>query len=132
MPRVPAVVLSFFLATVLHLDWHVARPMHHRLSLDWPYHWIPTALVFGAVAWLIARKWPHNAWALGTLVFVAAIVIAQGVEPLLESAFYDGVLAYDVEPEWWTTFFQSMAAATPMYWGTLWLASRRTAPIRAS
>ena len=127
MPRVPAIALSLLLATILHLDWHVARPMHHRLSLDWPYHWIATALLFGAVAWLVARKWPLRAWQLGALVFVAAVVIAQLIEPLLESAFYDHQLAYDVEPERWTTFFRSMAAATPLYWGTLWFASRKAA-----
>jgi hypothetical protein len=132
MPRVPAVLLSVVLAAVLHLDWHVARPTHHRLSLDWSYHWIVTALLFAAIAWFIARKWPQRAWALGAWVFVAAVIIAQGVEPVLESAFYDGQLAYDVEPERWTTFLRSMAAATPMYWGTLWLATRRTTSIRAS
>jgi hypothetical protein len=112
---------------VLHLDWHVARPLHHRLSLDWPYHWLATALLFGAVAWLIARKWPLRAWKLAAVVFVSAIVIAQLIEPLLESAFYDHRFAYDVERERWATFARSMAAATVMYWGVLW-ASLRAAP----
>jgi hypothetical protein len=124
MPRMPAVVLSLLLAAALHVDWHVARPAHHRLSLDWPYHWIATALVFGAVAWLIARKWPRSMWQLGAVVFVGAVLIAQGIEPMLEAAIYDHRFGYEGEPERWRVFFKTLAAATPVYWTALWLARR--------
>lgn len=127
MPRIATVVLSLLLAAVLHLDWHLARPTHHRLSLGWPYHWVATALLAGAIAWLIARGWRHHAWQTGAFVFVAAVIIAQGVEPLLEAAFYDHRLAYEVEPERWHTLFVTLMAATPVYWATLW-ATLRTSP----
>lgn len=127
MSRLPAVLLSFLLGAVLHLDWHMARPTHHRLSLGWPYHWVATALLFGAVAWLIARKWRHTAWQLGAVVFAGAVIVAQVIEPLLEAAFYDHRLAYLVEPDRWRALFVALAAATPVYWGTLW-GMLRTAP----
>ncbi len=76
MPKLPAVVLSVLLATALHVDWHLARPTHHRLSLGWSYHWLATALVFGLAGWLIARAWPASRWRLGAVVFVAAAMLA--------------------------------------------------------
>lgn len=64
------------------------------------------------------------------MVFFAATVLGQGVEPLVSSLIYDGRLAYDVEPARWTAFFQSMVAAIPAYFGSVWLCVRRE-PARA-
>jgi hypothetical protein len=132
MSRVPALLLSVWLAAVLHLDWHLARPAHHRLSLDWPGHWLATAVLFAITGWIIARAWPDARWSLGAAVFVAAVILAQLVEPVLEILFYEGRLGYEGEPARWAAFGQAIAAATPAYWGALWLCAPRTPPLRAS
>jgi hypothetical protein len=131
MPRLAALVLSVALGTALHVDWHLARPAHHRLSLDWPYHWLATALVFGVAGWLIARTWPAYRWRLGAVVFVAAAVLAQVVEPVLEALIYEGRSGYDVEPARWAAFGRAIAASTVTYWGALWLCARRPSALRA-
>jgi len=131
MPRLAALVLSIALGAALHVDWHLARPAHHRLSLDWSYHWLATALVFGVAGWLIARRWPDYRWRLGAVVFVAAAVSAQVVEPVLEALIYEGRFGYDVEPARWAAFGRAIAAATVTYWGALWLRARRPSALRA-
>ena len=125
MPRVPAVVLSLFLAAMVHIDWHLARPLHHRFSLALPYHWVVTATVFGIVGCLIARRWPEHRWTLGGVVLAGALVLAQGVEPVLEALIYDGRFAYEGEPERWAAFWRTVAASAPVYAATLWLCVRR-------
>jgi hypothetical protein len=40
-----------------------------------------------------------------------ALFVGQIVEPIFEAAFYDGRLAFEVEPERWLAFGQCLAAA---------------------
>lgn len=124
MPRLPALVLSLLLATALHVDWHLARPAHHRLSLDWPYHWLATAFVFAVVGCLTARTWPNVRWRLGAWVFVAAVLLAQGIEPVLEVFVYEARLGYPDEPARWIVFGKTLLAATPAFWSAVWLCVR--------
>ena len=131
MPKIPALVLSLALAAVLHIDWHLARPAHHRLSLDWPYHWLATALVFGIAGCFIAQVWPARRWRLGALVFLGAVVLAQGVEPILEVLFYENRFGYAGEPERWAAFGRATAAAFAAYFGALWLCVRHSSTLRA-
>ena len=125
MPRLPAMFLGFVLGAVLHLDWHLARPVHHRLSLDWSAHWLVTALFFAIAGAIIARRWPGARWKLGLATYLAAVILAQVVEPVLEILFYEGRLGYAGEPARWAAFGRAMAAATPAYWGALWLCAPR-------
>ena len=124
MLKVEAGVFSLLLGTALHLDWHLARPKHHRLSFGLPYHWLVTALIFAVVAWIIGRRWPAIRWQLGAFVFVTAIIIGQLLVPLGLSIFYDGRIGYDVSGEQWAAFGQTIAAAASTYWSALWLGSR--------
>jgi hypothetical protein len=126
MSRFPAVLLSVVLGAAIHLDWHLARPHHHRLSLEWPYHWAATAAIFGVVGWVVARSYSNRRWRVGLAVLVAGVFIGQLLEPVLESVFYDGGFGYDVEPERWTAFCQAMAAAVPTYLAALWLGARES------
>ena len=120
MPRKPTIILSLLLATALHVDWHLARPQHHRLSLDWSHHWIATAVVFLIAGCLIARRWPGHRWRMGAIVLLAAALIAQVVEPVLEALLYDGRLGYDVEPARWVAFWKAgVAGAVALALGLL-------------
>ena len=98
------------LAVLVHLDWHVARPTHHRLSLGWPLHWTLCLVGFAAAGWYLARRFPRAPWLAASLNGATALFIGQILEPILEAMFYDGRLAFDVEPERWLVFGQCVAA----------------------
>lgn len=119
------VVLSLVLATVLHIDWHVARPAHHRLSLEWPFHWVITALAFAVAGWWIGRQQTPAKWRIASIVFVVAVVLAQGVEPFMEVLIYQGRLGYPDDTGRWAAFGRAIAAATPAYFACVWLCGRR-------
>ena len=118
--------LVLALATLVHVDWHFARPLHHRLSLDWSTHWVFCIAVFAFAGWYIARRWPQAplpaaAWNVGLALFIAQIV-----EPVLEAAHYDRRLAYDLDPGRWTVFWECTGAGIPaLVIGIWWLTSRR-------
>lgn len=119
MPRHAAIVLSLLLGAGLHIDWHLARPLHHRLSLDLPYHWAITAALFAIVGCVIARAWPEQRWRLGVVVFVSAALLAQVVEPFLEVLLYEHRLGYDVEAARWVAFGKTIVASALAFVGAL-------------
>lgn len=121
MPRLAAAVLSILLAVILHVDWHVARPAHHRLSLGWADHWVITAGLFALAGCLIARRWSRAAWKMGAIVLAAAVLLAQGLEPVLEVLFFEGRLGYPDDPGRLAVFGRTMTAAVPAFWAGLWL-----------
>jgi hypothetical protein len=124
-PRTTGIAASLLLAVGIHVDYHLARPLHHRLSLEWQQHWIFAVVLFAAVASLVALRWPSAArWRVGMWVLVAGILLAQLVEPVLTVAFYEHRLAYETEPERWQAFLECITAGIPAYLGTLWCAGR--------
>ena len=125
LPRGAAASLSLVLGVVLHVDWHMARPLHDPRSLDWSLHWAITAAVFALAGCLIARRWPRQRWRLGAVVFVAAVVLAQIVEPVLELMIYEDRFGYDVEPARWMAFLKSIVAGGIAYSWALWLCTPR-------
>ena len=125
MRKLVSIPLTLALAAFLHLDWHFARPLHHRLSLDWSSHWIACAAVFALVGWYVARRWPEAKWTAAAWNVAIALIVAQVVEPLLETAYYDGRLLYDVEPARWAAFGQCLAAGLPALGLILFVAGRR-------
>ncbi|MFN2567404.1 MAG: hypothetical protein ABR499_20600 [Gemmatimonadaceae bacterium] len=133
MRRFASVTLALLLAAGIHVDWHLARPLHHRLSLDWEYHWVFAALLFAGVASLVAVRWPlGERWRAGAWVLVCGLVGAQVVEPVLTLAFYEQRLAYVVEPERWAVFFECLAAGIPAYAVALWCVGRWRVPARVA
>jgi|SRR5688572_3345524 len=131
MPGHAAVLLSLLLGAGLHVDWHLARPLHHRLSLDLPYHWALTAALFAVVGCVIARLWPAQRWRLGAVVFFSAAFLAQAVEPVLEVLAYEHRLGYDVEPARWAAFGKSLFASAIAYVSALVLCAPKRL-VRAS
>jgi uncharacterized membrane protein YagU involved in acid resistance len=119
-------LLSVLLAVGIHVDWHLARPHHHRLSLEWREHWIFSIVLFALVGMIVARLWPAVRWRAGTWTLALWVVLAQVVEPVLEAVFYDHRLAYDVEPARWTAFFVCLAAGIPACALALWLFAPRS------
>jgi hypothetical protein len=125
--------LALLLAIGLHVDWHLARPLHHRLSLAWQQHWIFAAAIFAAVAMLVALRWPPPArWRAAGWVLAVGLIAAHFVEPVLTLVFFERRVAYEVEPERWTIFFESLAAGLPAYAVTLWCVGRRRSDLRVT
>ena len=120
MRRVLFFTLVLVLAATVHIDWHLARPAHHRLSLGWDQHWLFAALAFGLVGWIVARSWPAEAWRLGGLIATLGIMLAQVVEPMAEVALYQHRIGYPDEPARWTAFFVCLAVGLPVYGLALW------------
>lgn len=56
MRRLSNAALCLLLAAGIHVDWHLARPHHHRLSMDWSQHWIFAAALFAIIGCIIARR----------------------------------------------------------------------------
>jgi hypothetical protein len=112
--------LIILLAGAIHLDWHLARPSHHRLSLGWEQHWLFAALAFGLVGWCVARTWPEQTWRRGAAIATLALVLAQGIEPITEVALYLHRFGYPDEPARWAAFFVCLAVGLPAYCLALW------------
>jgi hypothetical protein len=125
MRKLVSIPLALALAAYLHADWHFARPLHHRLSLDWSSHWIACAGVFALAGLYISRRWPGARWRAAIWNVALALVLAQVVEPLLEAAFYLRSFAYDVEPARWAAFAECLAAGLPALALVLFVAARR-------
>ena len=120
MRRVLFATLIVILAGAIHLDWHLARPAHHRLSLGWGQHWLFAATAFALVGWLVARAWPEDVWRRGTVIATLAVVLAQGLEPMGEVALALHRLGYPDDPARWTAFFVCVATGVPAYLLALW------------
>ena len=126
MHRIRYAALVLFLAAAVHVDWHLARPAHHRLSLAWPHHWIFAAAVFAMVGWLIARWWPDTPGRVAAGIVGLALLLAQIVEPLLEVLVYDRRFGYPSDPGRWTVFAVCIAAGLPALIAALILCRPRT------
>jgi hypothetical protein len=125
MRRFLDIGLAMVVATIIHVDWHFARPTHHRLSLGWNQHWLFAAIAFGLVGWTVARIWAANAWRHGGIIAALGMVIAQVIEPVAEVAFYAHRLGYPNEAARWTAFVACLAAGLPAYCMALWLCRPR-------
>lgn len=125
MRRFLFTVLVLALALVVHVDWHVARPTHHRLSLGWDQHWLFAAIAFGVLGWIVARVWPAQAWRIGGLIAAFGIILAQVIEPIAEVVLDAHRLGYPEEPARWTAFWACLAAGLPAYGMALWLCRPR-------
>ncbi len=124
--------LILIFATLVHVDWHFARPAHHRLSLGWSTHWLFAIAFFAVAGRYIGRRWPRAPWKAAVWNVGAALIVAQAIEPVLVAAFYEWRLGYPVTPERWSVFFESMAAGLPALVAGVWLAVRATRQPRST
>ena len=132
MRRLISIPLVLLLAAAVHVDWHMARSHHHRLSLEWRHHWVFAALCFAAAAWYVARRWPGERWRAGAYNVALALVAAQVIEPLLEVAFYDHRFGVDIGPDRWRVFAECVAAGLPAFACVLYAARPRAGAAEAA
>jgi hypothetical protein len=131
MRRLAFLGLALALAVVIHIDWHFALPKDHPYSLSWPQHWIFAALAFFAVGWLIARIWTERPELTAMWVTLLAIVIAQGLVPVLEVALSQQRLGYPSDPLRWSGFFVCIGVGLPALFAAARLFRSRTGTLRS-
>lgn len=76
--------MSLALATAIHLDWHMARPAHHQLSLGLQWHWVLAMPAFALVALYVLRVWPSRRLLASVAIIGSAILVGGVLEPLWE------------------------------------------------
>ncbi len=116
-------LLGLVIGTLIHLDWHLARPGHH--GLDWPLHWLATALLFGVIGWGVARRWPSDRSRTAIIALIAGVLIGQLIEPLSEPLLFEHRFGYPVTPARWLAFWQAIGAGTLLYALAVWAGARR-------
>ena len=79
-----AAIVVLALATAVHVDWHVARPTVHHLSLGWRWHWLLAIPVFALSAWYVRRAWAANLIAASSIIVGAGILLGGVIEPAWE------------------------------------------------
>jgi hypothetical protein len=77
-------LVSLALASAMHVDWHVARPAVHHLSLGWPWHWLLAVPAGALTAWYVMRAWPARPAAMSLAILGIASLLAAVVEPAWE------------------------------------------------
>ena len=77
-------VAILLVGTAIHLDWHFARPTHHRLSLGLSWHWLLAIPVFALAAYWVARQNPRNPVKASALLLGAATLLGAVLEPAWE------------------------------------------------
>ena len=127
-PYGSSALVTFAVASAMHLDWHFARPEHHRLSLGWPEHWLAAIPVFMFTGWYVCRFWPRYVPTASVAIIGAAALLAQVVEPLWE-LLIDGATfewAFGAERQ---AAFASFAAVGVVVHAVTVLLIRRRAPV---
>lgn len=93
-----SILVALVLAAAIHVDWHLARPhVHGGLSAGLPYHWLFAIPVFALSAWYIARRNARLALT-GVVTIGVAVLLGQGLEPLVEYVAYGTPIAEVFRP----------------------------------
>ena len=101
---------ALWIGVLIHVDWHLGRPGHTRLSFGLPYHWLLAIAPFAPLPWVLARRWPTALARVSTFVIVVGVLMGQGLEPLSEVIHSHGVAEPFTNPVRWRVFAEFMAA----------------------
>ena len=93
MKPLGATIATILLGTAIHLDWHFARPTHHRLSLGLSWHWMLAIPVFAIAAYWVSRQNPRSPVKASALLLGAATLLGAVIEPAWE--YFIGHAPYD-------------------------------------
>ena len=89
-----SVLVSIALATAIHLDWHIARPTTHHLSLGLSWHWLLAIPVCALVAWDVSRAWPAAVGRASVGIVGFGILSGGVLEPVWEYCFADATFEW--------------------------------------
>jgi hypothetical protein len=97
-------VSALGIAVAIHVDWHLARHSHGRLSFGWAWHWVLAIPVFALMTWALTRKSLDHAVVRAVVAILLGVLLGQIAEPLWEGG---GAIR---DAERWRAFGGSMAA----------------------
>ena len=118
-------LVSLALATAIHLDWHVARPTTHHLSLGLSWHWLLAIPVFGLVAGYVARAWPAEIARASVGIVGFGILLGGVLEPAWEYYFADATFEWAFGAQRTTMLFTFVCMGLITYVTVLVLLRRR-------
>ena len=122
-----ATLVTLALATMMHLDWHSARPAEHHLSLGWTYHWLLAVPSFALTAWYVLRVWPDAVMRASVWIILVASVLAAIVEPAWEySESGDAEWAFGARRQ--SAFFAFLTMGLVTYIGIVVTTRRQATP----
>jgi len=125
-----ATLVSLALATAIHLDFHVARPTTHHLSLGLPWHWLLAIPVFALVAWYVALSWPARVLPASLWIVGIAIVAGGVLEPAWEYFLGDAGWDWAFGPTRNTALATFVSTGLVTYVAVLaWLRRRTPSPV---
>jgi hypothetical protein len=78
MPRLISFPLVLILTTMIHVDWHFARPHQHRLSLEWSSHWLLGMAFFAVAGGMSPVALPSSS---GKPTLLVALLCQSGFSP---------------------------------------------------
>jgi hypothetical protein len=104
---IPAILILW---VVVHVDWHLARSHHHRLSTEWHEHWIVGLLAMFALVLFCALKWPERFVLASLLNAAVGLFVGHIGEAWLEALRGHEPLNSGLTPERRHAFFQFSAA----------------------
>jgi hypothetical protein len=109
------------LAAVVHIDWHVGRPVHIGHALGWSLHWIIAIPTFALItqAILARANWPTLA-----SIILQGLFVGQIIEPIGEMLAYGEPWSAVMSAERWRIFFEFAAAGIAASCVTLTLVRR--------
>ena len=107
--------LALLIAVAIHVDWHIGRGHHFRLSGGTPYHWLIAIPTFVCVAWIVGRHWSHAVHTAGMRTIVVGVLAGQIVEPFGELLFYRNPAAVVWGSSRWPIFAEFLAAGLLTY-----------------
>jgi len=128
---VTATLVTLGLATMMHLDWHSARPAEHHLSLGWTYHWLLAVPSFALTAWYVLRVWPDAVKRASLSIILIASVLAAIVEPAWEY-WGSGEWEWAFGARRLSAFFAFLTMGLVTYIGIVATVRRQTTPMCAS
>jgi hypothetical protein len=106
---------TFWIAIMIHVDWHLGRPGHDHLSFGLPYHWLSGVATFGPLPWVLVRRWRTSFAAASAFVIMVGAVLGQGLEPLSEALPFNGGLEPFMNTGRWRIFGGFVAAGILSY-----------------
>ena len=92
--KTTSTLVCLALATAMHVDWHLARPAEHHLSLGLSWHWLLAIPTFGLVAWYVVRTAPDRILRTSVSLVACAIVLAGVIEPAWEYYLADATFEW--------------------------------------
>ncbi len=110
-----SIPLVLLLAAAVHLDWHAARPVHTRLALGWPYHWLLAVPLFAGAAVYVGKKWPRRSWTASAVNIMLALALGQPIVLLGEMLMNRLPISHALDGSRWTAFAEFTVAGFMTY-----------------